>query len=72
LIPPHKFALAAASLETEVIALHREELRKYFAANPTVGYKITLNLAVVIGDRLQLSQAMWLREMQRTVEQHYV
>jgi CRP/FNR family transcriptional regulator, cyclic AMP receptor protein len=71
LIPPHKFTLAAAApLETQVIALPREELRKYFAANPTVGYKITLNLAVVIGHRLQLFQAMWLREMQRTVEKH--
>ena len=69
LIPPHKFTLAAtAPLETEVIALPREELRKYLAANPTLGYKITLNLAIVIGHRLQLFQAMWLREMQRTVE----
>lgn len=73
LIPPHKFTLAAAApLESEVIALPREELRKYFAANPTVGYQVTLNLAVVIGHRLQLFQAMWLREMQRTVEKHSV
>jgi len=71
LIPPHKFTLAAtAPLETEVIALPREDLRKHFAAHPAVGYKITLNLAVVIGHRLQLFQAMWLREMQRTVEKH--
>jgi CRP-like cAMP-binding protein len=71
LIPPYKFTLAAtAPLETEVIALPRESLRKYFAANPATGYKITLNLAVVVGHRLQLFQAMWLREMQRTVETH--
>jgi CRP-like cAMP-binding protein len=71
LIPPHKFTLAAtAPLETEVIALPREELRKYLAANPTLGYKITLNLAIVMGHRLQLFQTMWLREMQRTVEKH--
>jgi len=71
LIPPHKFTLAAtAPLETEIIALPRGELRKHFAAHPVVGYKITLNLAVVIGHRLQLFQAMWLREMQRTVEKH--
>jgi len=71
LIPPHKFTLAAtAPLETEVIALLREELRKHFAANSSVGYQVTLNLAVVIGHRLQLFQAMWLREMQRTVEKH--
>jgi len=71
LIPPHMFTLAAtAPLDTELIALPREELRRYFAAHPTVGYQITLNLAVVIGHRLQLFQAMWLREMQRTVEKH--
>ena len=71
LIPPHKFTLAAsAPLESEVIALPREELRKHFAANSSVGYQVTLNLAVVIGHRLQLFQAMWLREMQRTVEKH--
>ena len=71
LIPPHKFTLAAtAPLETEVIALPREELHKHFAANPTVGHRITLNLAIVIGHRLQLFQAMWQREMQRTVEKH--
>ena len=38
LIPPHKFTLAAtAPLETEVIALPREELRKHFAAQPDRG-----------------------------------
>lgn len=71
LIPPYKFTLAAsAPLQTEVIALPRQALRKYFQANPLVGYKMTLNLAVVVGHRLQLFQAMWLREMQRTVETH--
>lgn len=71
LIPPYKFTLAAtAPLESEIIALPREELRRYFAMNPAVGYKIALNLAVVVGHRLQLFQAMWLREMQRTVEKH--
>lgn len=71
LIPPYKFTLAAtAPLEAEVIALPREALLKYFAVNPAVGYKITLNLAVVVGHRLQLFQAMWLREMQRTVEKY--
>jgi len=70
LIPPNLFTLSAtaALLDAEVIALPREGLLKYFAANPGAGYKIALNLAVVIGRRLQLSQTMWLREMQRTVE----
>jgi CRP/FNR family cyclic AMP-dependent transcriptional regulator len=69
LIPPYKFTLtAAAPLETEVIALPRGLLQEYFAANPQVGYLVSLNVASVIGQRLHLFQTMWLREMQRTVE----
>ncbi len=70
LIPPYRFTLTAtaALLEAEVIALPREGLGGYFAANPSAAYKIALNLAVVIGHRLQLFQTMWVREMQRTVE----
>lgn len=69
LIPPYRFTLSATvPLETEVIALSREALRAYFETSPAVGYKISLNLAIVVGRRLQLVQAMWLREMQRTVE----
>ena len=69
LIPPYRFTLsAAASLDTEVIALPQKALRGYMAAQPAVGCKIALNLAVVIGHRLQLFQTMWLREMERTVQ----
>ncbi len=70
LIPPYRFTLSAiASLhEAEVVALPRETLLDYLAANPAAGYKIALNLSVVIGHRLQLFQTMWLREMQRTLE----
>ncbi len=69
LIPPYLFTLSAtAPLETETIALLRERLQEYFAANPAAGCKIAMNLAIVIGHRLHLSQTMWLREMQRAVE----
>jgi CRP-like cAMP-binding protein len=69
LIPPHQFTLTAtAPLQTEVVALSREALRAHGAAFPAIGYAITLNLAAVIGQRLQLFQAMWLREMERMVE----
>jgi len=70
LIPPYRFTLAATGAlhEAEVITLPRESLLKYFAANPVAGHKIAVNLAVVVGHRLQLFQTMWLREMQRTVE----
>lgn len=72
LIPPYRFTLTAtAPLETEVITLSREALLAHFATHPTAGQAVSLNLASVIGQRLQLFQTMWLREMQRTVELRY-
>jgi len=69
LIPPYRFTLTAtAALETEVIALPREGLTGYFAAHPDIGYAVSMNLSSVVGQRLQLFQAMWLREIQRMVE----
>jgi CRP-like cAMP-binding protein len=69
LIPPYRFTLtASAPLETEVIALSRDALHGYFAAHPDTGYAVSLNLSSIIGNRLQLFQAMWLREIQRMVE----
>jgi CRP-like cAMP-binding protein len=69
LIPPHRFTLkATAQLETEVLAFSRDALLAHFATHPLVGYVMTHNLASVVGQRLQVFQAMWLREMQRVVE----
>lgn len=69
LTPPYRFTLtASAEMETEVIALRRDALNAYFAAHPDTGYAVSLNLAGIIGQRLQLFQAMWLREIQRMVE----
>ena len=69
LIPPHRFTLkAAAQIDTEVLALPRGPLLAFFEANPAVGYVVLRNLASVVGQRLQVTQAMWLREMQRFVE----
>ena len=72
LIPPYRFTLTAtaALYEAELIALSRKALLEYFAAHAAAGHKIALNLAVVVGHRLQLFQTMWLREMQRTVQAH--
>jgi CRP/FNR family cyclic AMP-dependent transcriptional regulator len=69
LIPPHRFTLkATVPLETEVLAIGRTALLGHFASRPQVGYVVTSNLAAVIGERLQVFQAMWLREMQRVIE----
>ncbi len=69
LIPPYRFTLkATAPLETEVLAFTRSSLLDHFGRFPVVGYIVTRNVASVIGQRLQVFQAMWLREMQRVVE----
>jgi CRP-like cAMP-binding protein len=72
LIPPHRFTLTASALiETEVLALPRTALLDYFFTHPDVGYMVTRNIASVVGQRLQVFQAMWLREMQRVVKLSY-
>lgn len=69
LTAPYRFTLTAAvQIETEVVAFSRDALRAYFAEHPDTGYAVSLNLANIIGNRLQLFQAMWLREVQRMVE----
>ncbi len=69
LIPPYRFTLTAtAPLETEVVSFSREALQHHFLAYPEIGATVFLNLAAVVGQRLQLFQTMWLREMERMVE----
>jgi CRP-like cAMP-binding protein len=69
LTPPFHFTLTAtAMVQSEVLMISRDALRRHFEACPAVGYAVSLNLAAVIGQRLQLFQAMWLREMERMVE----
>ena len=68
LVPPHRFTLTAKTLiDSEVIAFSRTALLEHFAAHPTVGLVVTRNLSAVMGQRLQVLQAMWLREIQRVV-----
>ncbi len=71
LIPPYRFTLSATtSVETEAIMLSRETLHAFIEHTPAIGAKLCLNVGIVIGHRLQTLQAMWLREMQRTIELH--
>ena len=69
LVPPHRFTLKAAALvDSEVVALPRVALAAYLEAHPQVGYAVARNVSAVVGQRLQVFQTMWLREMQRMVE----
>ena len=72
LVPPHRFTLTAKTLiDSEVIAFSRTALLEHFASHPAVGLVVTRNLSAVMGQRLQVLQAMWLREMQRVVTLQY-
>ena len=69
LIPPHRFTLtASAPFGAEVLRIPREALAEHLSACPEVGYLVMRNVAEIVGQRLQVFQAMWLREMQRVVE----
>jgi CRP-like cAMP-binding protein len=58
---------ATAPLDSRVVAFPRVALLEHFARHPDVGYVVMRNVASMTGQRLQVFQAMWLREMQRTV-----
>ncbi len=69
LIPPHRFTLKATALvDTEVLSFPRASLLPFFSERPDLGQKVMRNVAAVIGQRLKVFQAMWLREMTRVVE----
>ena len=71
LTPPYRFTLTATALvETEVLALPRPALFAFFDRHPQVGYVVARNVAAIIGQRLEIFQAMWLREMQRVGKEH--
>jgi CRP-like cAMP-binding protein len=72
LVRPHRFTLTAKALvETEVLVFMRDALLDHFASQPVVGYHVVRNLAALVGHRLQVVEAMWLREMQRLVKLTY-
>jgi CRP/FNR family cyclic AMP-dependent transcriptional regulator len=69
LVPPHRFTLkATATVETELLAIPREELQRFFNSRPALGLLVMTNLAGIVGQRFQLFQTMWLRQVQQAVE----
>ena len=69
LVPPHRFTLkATAAVETLLLALPRTDLQALFSSRPEVGLAVLTNLAAIVGQRFQVFQTMWLRQVQRAVE----
>lgn len=71
LVPPYRFTLSARSRgECDVVGFPRHDLQGLFEQNPSLGYTFMMRLAGVIGRRLLKLQALWARELQRTISAH--
>jgi len=69
LVPPHRFTLTATARQhAELTAFARDALLAHFASHPAAGYVVLGNIAAVLGQRLQVFQAMWVRQMQHIVD----
>jgi CRP-like cAMP-binding protein len=70
LVPPHAAAIDAVAA-TDVIALEfrREALAELIAAEPKIGMALLRNAAGALARRSVRLQALWLREMQRDVDE---
>jgi CRP-like cAMP-binding protein len=69
LVPPHRFTLkATVRAEAEFLVFPREHLLGFFSQQPDVGWKVMANVAEIMGQRFQVFQAMWLRQVQFSLE----
>ncbi|MBI5485733.1 MAG: cyclic nucleotide-binding domain-containing protein [Deltaproteobacteria bacterium] len=69
LAPPHRYTLSAHALEdSELTSFLGTELRAQIVLDPAAGIVVLLNLVELLGHRAQQTQAMWLRELQRTLD----
>ena len=69
LVPPHRFTLkATVRADAEFLVFPREHLLDYFSREPGVGWRVMANVAAIMGQRFQVFQAMWLRQVQFTLE----
>lgn len=70
LVPPHGFPVdAVAATPVVVLAFHRAALLQLMEARPEIGLKLMANAAAALARRNVRLQALWLREMQRDVNQ---
>ncbi len=69
LVKPHRFTLSARATEaSEVMRFERRDLLELFRAEPAIGYAFFTKVAEIVSVRLHTFQALWVRELQRTVE----
>jgi CRP-like cAMP-binding protein len=72
IVPPHIYTLeASAAAEVECISLPRADVLDLLNAHHALGYRVFKNLARILGHQLQLSQTLWVRELQRGLRTAY-
>jgi CRP-like cAMP-binding protein len=72
LVEPHRLTVSArASGFAELVSFQRAPLLDLCAEDFELGYRIMANITAVARQRLQIVQTMWLRELQRVIDQNY-
>jgi CRP-like cAMP-binding protein len=72
LVPPHRYTLSArASGGARIMMFPAAELTALFNAEPGLGFRVMKNLAAIVAERLQHMRSMWLREVQRNLDERY-
>lgn len=69
LVKPHRFTLTARATEpSEVAGFARRDLLELFEAEPSIGHAFFTKVSEVVAIRLHTFQALWVRELQRVLE----
>jgi CRP-like cAMP-binding protein len=68
LVKPYRFTLSARAAEPSVVVgFLRQDLMQLFETAPEIGYRFVTKLCELVGVRLLRFQALWVRELQRTL-----
>ncbi|RJP34279.1 MAG: cyclic nucleotide-binding domain-containing protein [Phycisphaerales bacterium] len=72
LVPPYRFTLSArVSGGADLALFPRAELTAVLESSPALGFRVMKNLAAIVGQRLTRTKAMWVREVQRSLDERY-
>lgn len=69
LVKPFRFTLSARAAEpSEVMAFTRHDLLDLFDKSPAIARALLAGISELMANRLAMFQALWARELQRTLE----
>ncbi len=72
LVPPYRYTLSARAGGAATLAtLPARDLAVLFDADPLLGFHIMRRLAALVAQRLELTRSLWVREIQRNLEERY-